>query len=297
MRQFKPEATDFGLRADVYLANQYPEFSRSSLEKLFEGRVSAGGQPIKPSFKVSEATKLSVDDSLLYKKPPRINLPIIYEDKDVIVIDKPAGVLTHSKGALNTEATVASFIAPKLAKELSGNRAGIVHRLDRQTSGVIITAKNPAALSWLQKQFSTRKTKKNYLAVAEGQLDPPQAIIDAPIARNPKKPQTFYVNSAGKPAQTQYKLIKILNELSISNGASKSSNFFSLVELKPLTGRTHQLRVHLAYINHPVVGDRVYGHEAKHMLLHAQSLELTLPNRERRVFEAKTPKYFEEFIV
>jgi 23S rRNA pseudouridine1911/1915/1917 synthase len=287
MRVFKPTAADIGLRADIYLARQYPQFSRSSLEKLFDGLVTVNKQPIKPSFRMSEATKLSVDDSLLNQKPPKISLPVLYEDDDVMVIDKPSGILTHSKGALNTEATVASFIAPKISKELSGNRAGIVHRLDRATSGVIIVAKNPVALSWLQKQFSNRQTKKSYLAVAQGQLEPSEALIDAPIARNPKKPQTFYVNASGKPAQTEYRLLKILN---------KSSNYYSLVELKPLTGRTHQLRVHLGYINHPVVGDRIYGHEGEQMLLHAQSLELTLPSRQRQVFESPIPKYFEEFI-
>jgi 23S rRNA pseudouridine1911/1915/1917 synthase len=287
MSVFKPTAADVGLRADIYLAGQYPQFSRSSLEKLFDGLVTVNKQPIKPSFRVSESTKLSVDDSLLKQKPPKISLPVLYEDNDVMVIDKPAGILTHSKGALNTEATVASFIAPKISKDLTGNRAGIVHRLDRATSGVIIVAKDQAALSWLQKQFSNRRTKKTYLAVAEGQPEPPKALIDAPIARNPKKPQTFYVNAAGKPAQTEYKTLKILN---------KSSNYYSLVELKPLSGRTHQLRVHLAYIKHPVVGDRIYGHEAEQMLLHAQSLELTLPNRQRLVFESPIPKYFEEFI-
>src|SRR5262249_28394801 len=149
-------------------------------------------------------------DRPLFKKPPKISLPIIYEDNDVIVIDKPAGILTHAKGALNTEATVASFIESKLAEDLpKNNRAGIVHRLDRATSGVIITAKHDKALKWLQKQFSTRKTKKLYLAIAEGELEPAEAIIDAPIARNPRKPQTFYVSPIGKPAQTEYKLLKV----------------------------------------------------------------------------------------
>jgi 23S rRNA pseudouridine1911/1915/1917 synthase len=286
MREFKPEAADIGLRADVYLARQYPQFSRSALEMLFGGQVTSNGQPIKPSFSISETTKLSVDDSLLNQKPPKINLPVLYEDKDVVVIDKPAGVLSHSKGVFNNEATVASFISPKLSEDLSGNRAGIVHRLDRHTSGVIITAKNKAALSWLQKQFSARKTKKTYLAVVEGQLDPLEAIIDAPIGRNPKKPQTFHVSQAGKPAQTEYKSLQTFQ---------KGGTEYSLVELKPKTGRTHQLRIHLAYINHPVVGDKFYGHDGEHMLLHAKSLELTLPNRERVILDAPIPKYFTDF--
>jgi 23S rRNA pseudouridine1911/1915/1917 synthase len=287
MKVFTAREADAGLRADIFIARQYPDFSRSSLDGLFDnGLVKAGQKPVKNSYKVKPGDEFRVDDRPLFKKPAKINLPVIYEDDDVIVIDKPPGVLTHSKGALNTEATVASFIAPKLAKDMpESNRAGIVHRLDRATSGVIITAKNQSALLWLQKQFSTRKTKKEYQAIAEGKLDPPAAVIDAPIARNPKKPQTFYVYPAGKPAQTEYRLLKILNKSSI----------YSLVELRPLTGRTHQLRVHMAYIGHPIVGDSVYGQGGEHLYLHAKSLELTLPGGRRRVFRAAAPVYFKEF--
>ena len=287
MRQFKLTEADRGLRADIFLSKQYPQYSRSSLEKLFDGRVTVSGQPIKSSYKMAPGNKLSIDDAQLGKQPPKIELPVIYEDDDVLVINKPGGVLTHSKGAFNSEATVASFIVPKLTNDLAGNRAGIVHRLDRHTSGIIITAKNTAAQTWLQKQFSNRKTKKTYLAVAHGNLDPSAAIIDAPIARSPKRPQTFYVNAGGKPSQTEYKMLKHFQ---------MDSQDYSLVELKPHTGRTHQLRVHLAYINHPIVGDYVYGREGQYMLLHAKSLELTLPSRKRKVFEAPLPNYFTEFI-
>lgn len=278
-----------GSRADVFIASQYPQFSRSSLDGLFDNElVSINKKPVRGSYRVKEKDLFKVDDAVLFQEPAGIALPIIYEDNDVLVIDKPAGVLTHSKGALNTEASVASFIGPKLAKDTpKSNRAGIVHRLDRATSGVIITAKNEKARKWLQKQFSTRKTKKAYIAIAEGELEPKKAIIDAPIARNPRKPQTFYVSPAGKPAQTEYEVVKVLNKLSIS---------YSIVELKPLTGRTHQLRVHLAYINHPIVGDSLYGHKGEHLYLHAERLELTLPGGDRKIFEAKRPAYFEEFI-
>lgn len=288
MRSIEAQAADVGLRADVFIAKQYPDFSRSSLDGLFDnGLVILNGKPVKNSYKIKAKDSLKVDDSLLFKQPEPIELPVIYEDDDVIVIDKPAGVLTHAKGALNTEATVASFIKPKLSKDMpDSNRAGIVHRLDRPTSGAIITAKNPAALKWLQKQFSARKTKKTYSAIVEGAPEPASAIIDAPIARNPRKPQTFYVNPGGKPAQTEYRTIETLNK----------SSTYSVVELSPKTGRTHQLRVHLDYINHPVVGDRTYGHEAGHMYLHAKRLELTLPNGERKVFESAEPAYFKEFI-
>lgn len=277
------------MRADVFVSANYPEFSRSSLDGLFgNGQVTLSKHALKSSYKIKVGDVLNVDDKLLFQVPPAIELPVLYEDDQVIVIDKPAGVLTHSKGALNNEATVASFIEPKLDGDFAGsNRAGIVHRLDRATSGVIITAKTPEALQWLQKQFSARKTKKTYLAIVEGVLEPTEAIIDAPIARNPKKPQTFYVNQAGKPAQTEYKVLETF---------TNSGKSYSLLKLKPRTGRTHQIRIHLSYNQHPVVGDRVYGTAGPNLLLHARSLELTLPNHERKVFEANTPEYFEEFI-
>jgi 23S rRNA pseudouridine1911/1915/1917 synthase len=113
------------------------------------------------------------------------------------------------------------------------------------------------------------------------------AIIDAPIARNPKKPQTFYVNKDGKAAQTEYKILKTIN---------KGNRSYAVVELKPMTGRTHQLRIHMAYIGHPIVGDRVYGVAGDYLLLHAKQLELTLPNRQRLIFEAPLSEHIKEFI-
>jgi 23S rRNA pseudouridine1911/1915/1917 synthase len=288
MKEFAvgPEAA--GQRLDVYVASHYQQFSRSSLLGLFKsGMVTANGQAQKAGYKLRAGDMVQVDHEALTAEAPEIELPIIYEDDKVIVIDKPAGILTHSKGAINTEATVASFIKQKITDEtLQGNRAGIVHRLDRHTSGVIITAKTAAALKHLQKQFSLRKTRKLYLAIVEGDLEPPEAIIDAPIMRNSKKPQTFIVNSAGKPARTVYKLIKV---------SEKGGKTYSYVELRPETGRTHQLRVHMAYINHPIVGDAIYGRSPGEMMLHAASLELTLPGGERHIFGAETPERIKDF--
>src|SRR3990167_1411099 len=210
MLNLKVTKSDANQRADVFLAGNLPQYSRSNLSGLFDRQmVSVDKLPIKASHKLRAGEKLAIDTALLYARPKTINIPVIYEDKDVIVMNKPAGVLTHSKGALNTEATVANFIQPKIAdKNLKGNRAGIVHRLDRGTSGVIIAAKNEKILKWLQKQFSTRKVKKTYLAIVEGVPELQAAIIDAPIERNPKRPQTFRVSSDGRPAQTKYTLLK-----------------------------------------------------------------------------------------
>lgn len=270
---------------DVFTHSHVPKLSRSSIRKIcVMGQLTVNGQPVKPkySLKTGDHVKLNYDPEA-QNQIPKIDLPIIYEDENCLVINKPPGVLTHSKGAFNPEATVATFIEPKL-KDLSGERGGIVHRLDRATSGLIIAAKNQEALSWLQKQFSQRKVKKNYLALVKGQLDPPAAIIDMPIERNPKKPQTFRAGANGKPAQTTYKTI------SLNNG-------YSLLELIPKTGRTHQLRVHLKHIGHPIVGDTLYGgEEAERLFLHASSLELTLPDKSRQVFNSPLPAEFNKFL-
>lgn len=289
MRKFAIQTHELGGRLDVFVAGKYPQFTRSSLELLFDkGQVLLDGLAAKPSHRLRLGEIVAVDESLLNAQPPKIVLPIIYEDKDVIVIDKPEGVLTHAKGALNLEGSVASFIANKITdKSLSSNRAGIVHRLDRATSGVIITAKNKEALSKLQKQFSLRKTKKEYQAVIEGKPEPPRAVIDAPILRNPAKPQTFKVDSRGKSAITEYETLE-----SFISGKKQ----YSLLKLKPKTGRTHQLRVHLAYLKHPIVGDNIYGSGDGNLLLHASSLEITLPNGRREVFTSPLPERMERFI-
>jgi 23S rRNA pseudouridine1911/1915/1917 synthase len=288
MLEYQVKRADEGARLDILVANLYPEFTRSSMESLFDkGLVAINNSLAKPSYKVRSGDTVMIDETYLKQQPESIELPIIYEDKDVIVINKPAGILTHSKGAVNLEPTVASFIKDRITdKDMTGNRAGIVHRLDRGTSGVIVTAKNSSSQYWLQKQFSQRKVNKIYRAVVEGLPDPTQAMIDAPIGRNPKRPQTFKVVSGGKSAQTIYKVIKEFK---------KNGKNYSELELAPKTGRTHQLRVHLAYIGHPIVGDNLYGHDGRPILLHAQSLELNLPNKQRRIFGAPLPKRFKAF--
>ena len=269
-------------RLDQYVVDQVPESSRAFATKLIEqGKVQVNDQPqTKSGYKLRPSDRIDIDYSAEDVAPvPNIKLPVLYEDDDCVVINKPVGLLTHSKGAFNPEPTVASWLSSRWKGD-PGERAGIVHRLDRATSGVMICAKTPEALSWLQKQFSLRKVKKTYVAIVEGTFDIPEAIIDMPIERHPKKPQTFRVGSNGKAATTTYKVIKTSSER-------------SLIELRPATGRTHQLRVHLAHIKHPIVGDTFYyGHQADRLFLHALSLELTLPKRQRKVFSAPLPKEF-----
>jgi 23S rRNA pseudouridine1911/1915/1917 synthase len=275
-----------GERVDAFLASIAPEHSRSFWQKRCEdGKVTVNGKAVKVSH------KLQPDDIVEATLPDAPDftgqsLPVVYEDDDVIVINKPSGVLTHAKGAESHEFTVAEFVRPKTTDGLDTNRPGIVHRLDRGTSGIIIAAKNPEAKRWLQGQFSKRNVKKTYIALVEGHLREDEAVLRLPIERNPKKPQTFRVGANGKSAETAYKVIK-------------HYKLGDLLELKPLTGRTHQLRVHLTYLGHPIVGDHIYGREHKkldRMFLHAHSLELTLPSRERKTFTAPLPPELEDFL-
>lgn len=280
--KFKPKP----LRVDVILANQYPLFSRAALAKLFDkGLVTYNGKKLKSGEKLLSNVVLDADVSSLQLTDQTIDLPILYEDDDVIVVDKPAGILTHVQGPFNPEATVATFLRNRTA-ELTGERAGIVHRLDRPTSGVIIGSKNQRTLSFLQKQFADRSVQKTYLAIVKGHLPEKEAIIDMPIERNPKQPATFRVGTNGKHAITRYKVIA-------------ENQSASLIELKPVTGRTHQLRVHLAHIGHPIVGDPLYG-EGQHgdrLYLHALTLEIMLPHEDLpRTFTAPAPKEFKEYM-
>lgn len=274
-------------RLDQKVAELFPEISRAFAAKLIEqGRVSVNGRPeMKPGYKLRPDDMVETDYIPETEADiPDIELPVLYEDDDCVVINKPVGVLVHSKGAYNPEATVASWLRSRV-KGIEGNRAGIVHRLDRATSGVMICAKTPEALSWLQRQFAQRKTKKTYYAVIQGTMKPTEAIIDMPIERNPKAPATFRVGPNGKTAKTVYRIVAV-----------SLDGKHSLVELKPETGRTHQLRVHLAHFGHPIVGDELYGgEEASRLYLHAAELEITIPKgHERKVFRANMPHDFND---
>ncbi len=285
MQKIKVDQINTKQRLDIVVGRHLPGISRTSIRGLIEqGKILVNNKLQKAGYKLKEYDVITIDyDENSENIETALDLPIIYEDDDCIVIDKPIGLLTHSKGTLNVEATVASFILPK-TRNLTGNRAGIVHRLDRATSGIIICAKNLESLKWLQKQFANRKVKKTYYAIIKVGLSPSEAIIDMPIQRNSKKPKQFMVGVNGKPAITKYKIIK-------------SNKNYSLVELTPQTGRTHQLRVHLNQVKHPIVGDLIYnGEPASRLFLHAYLLEITLPNKTRQVFISKFPVAFNEMV-
>ena len=279
-------------RLDQELVKRYPVLSRSTIQKYIKaGYVSVNTVTITvPKYEVTET------DSIALLLPEKTNtstyeLPIIYIDDDIIVIHKPTGILTHSKGVLNDEFTVADFFRRYSTYALDTNRPGIVHRLDRDTSGVMVGARTTEAAAMLKKQFADRQVAKHYVAVVRGVPEPLKARIDIPIARNPSKPSTYRVDSKGKPAITDYEVIR-------------TNEHLSLVHLFPKTGRTHQLRVHMNYMNTPILGDRVYGNDSKQatnlkpyrLFLHALSLELTMLTGIKKVFEATLPDEFERAV-
>lgn len=272
-------------RLDVELTNRYPEMSRSTWQKHIKtGHVSINGNVVKSvKYGVTSTDSISLDipEATDFSES---KLPILYVDDNVIVINKPAGILSHSKGALNDEFTVAGFFKQYTTYSNGTNRPGIIHRLDRDTSGVMMGARNEETATMLQKQFADRKTKKTYIAIVVGAPKFNTANIDLPIIRNPAKPSTFKVDGSGKTAQTHYEVLE-------------ANEKYSLVLLKPRTGRTHQLRVHMDYINTPVLGDRVYGKgkAADRLYLHAYSLEITIPGGERKTFIAPVPDEFKKY--
>ena len=272
------------VRLDIYLSTKFDTtISRSLWQKYIKaGYVSVNNKvATTPKFEVDETDEIALN--LPEKEQTDVDLPILYEDDDVIVVNKPSGLLTHAKGGLSDEPTVAEIIRPKTSFATDTDRPGIVHRLDRDTSGLLIIAKNPESAAHLQRQFAERTAKKTYIAITDGKPKLNAAKIDLPIGRNPSAPSTFRIDPNGKPAQTTYHVLA-------ENDAQ------SLVELKPTTGRTHQLRVHLAHLNAPILGDRVYGKSSDcRMMLHAQKLEITLPSGERKVFEAAIPDEFKRF--
>ena len=260
----KPEK----VRLDILMTEIYKSYNRSSLQKFIElGFVTVDGELAKKAnqkFERGVKIDLQIPEEL---KNADLVPEKVYEDENVLVVNKPAGLLSMAKGEYCPEKTL-------------GDYGLLVHRLDRDTSGVVILAKNEEVQKFLKKQFQDRKTHKTYYAVIEGRPKLDAARIDLPIARDLKRPTTFRVDANGKESETFYKVIK-------------TDDKHSLVELKPTSGRTHQLRVHMKYLGHPIMGDVVYGGEkAERLYLHAGSLEITLPGGKRTVFTVPMPEEF-----
>jgi len=280
-------------RLDQYLAAELPELSRSQLKKLIQQqKVLVDHQPAKPS------TALKAGDLVTVHLPApepgeipaeTIPLDIIFEDDDLIVVNKPAGMVVHPGQGHSTGTLVNALLAryPDLAAlvqsdEAVVNRPGLVHRLDRDTSGLMIVARHATALSRLQQQFKSRKVEKIYLALIFGRPEAPEGIIDVPLGRDPRHRQKIAPRLEGKPARTHYRLVKAFHD-------------YSLLEVKLETGRTHQIRVHLAWLKYPVVGDTVYGRRRnllglERQFLHAWRLGFQHPRSQTwMAFEAPLP--------
>lgn len=262
-----PEAPE-KKRLDHMMVEIFKSYNRSTIQKFIEsGFVKVDGVVAKkPNQKFVEGAyiELDVPDEM---RNADIEPEIIYEDDNVIVMNKPAGLLSEPRGQYCPEKTLADF-------------GYIAHRLDRDTSGVVILAKTEEIQKFLKRQFQDRTVHKTYVAVVSGRPKLDEARIDLPLIRDLKRPTTFRVDANGKEAETFYKVLK-------------ASDKYSMVELKPTTGRTHQLRVHMKYLGHPILGDPVYGEEkADRLYLHARELEIILPGGERKIFKAKVPREF-----
>ncbi len=301
-----------GQRIDRALAALLPDRSRSEIQRwIKEGRVRAGGEVAKASLKLAAGDTVEIDlpdaPTPLDLAPEDLALDIVYEDADLLVINKPAGLVVHPAPGHSGGTLVNAVLhhCPDIAGVGGERRPGIVHRLDKDTSGLIVVAKHDAAHRNLQAQFKARTVFKEYLALLEGKLQPPQGRISAPIGRHPTDRKCMAVLgpdaagvSAAREAVTVYRLLGLYS--GTVYGRSSSQGTFSLVSAILHTGRTHQIRVHFAWMQHPVVGDTLYGFATPRLpltrqFLHAHRLRLHLPTSgEEREFVAPLPAELED---
>lgn len=296
-REFIINPGDAEKRLDQYLAASGITYSRSHVQKLIKDDVvKVNGASAKSSHKLKAGDRVSVliaPPKKLEVKAENIPLDIVYEDKDILVINKPPGMVSHPAPG-HYEGTLVNALLYHL-KDLSGiggvERPGIVHRLDKDTSGLMMVAKNDKAHLSLAKQIKDRTIEKKYIALVHGKMPKEEGVIIAPIGRSPRHRKKMTVIRSeklkSKEAETRYKVIEWFNN-------------YALLELKLVTGRTHQIRVHLSFIGNPVVGDSVYGRASnefgvKRQLLHAAELKFSHPRTGKPVeFKAEIPEDFKK---
>ncbi len=267
-------ADEAGVRLDKFVVDKCPGLSRTHVQKLIAGgHVTVNGLAARASLKLNVGDEVSV---LIPPTPPSplspeaIPLNIVYEDADLLVVDKPPGLTVHPAPGHPTHTLVNAILShfPHLADIGDSLRPGIVHRLDKDTSGLMLVAKNAQAQNNLSEQFRSRSIAKAYLVLVKGRLTPERGIIEAGIGRDPTNRKRMAVVSGGREARTEYRVVKYLGD-------------YTLIEVRPQTGRTHQIRVHLAAIGYPVAGDATYGVKSPHLarqFLHACRLGFKLPS-------------------
>jgi 23S rRNA pseudouridine1911/1915/1917 synthase len=275
-----------GTRLDKYVCHQLGELSRTRIQKLIaDGYITVNDQVAKAGLKLNIGDRLRV---IIPPVPPSrltpeaIPLNIIYEDDDLLVIDKPAGLTVHPAPGHLSHTLVNALLShfPHLADISDSLRPGIVHRLDKDTSGVMLVAKNSVAQADLVEQFKTRSVAKAYLVLVKGHLTPEDGAIEAPIGRDPGNRKRMAVVASGREARTEYRVIRYIAD-------------YTLLEVRPETGRTHQIRVHFSAIGYPVVGDKVYGVKSAYLsrqFIHASRLGFKLPSTGEYVeFKSELP--------
>ena len=275
MRTLELTADRGGERLDTFIARRCPELSRSQARRLIdEGLVSVNGRQAKPSEGVTAGLSVNVTippPETIELAPEAIPLTIIYQDGDILVLDKPARLTVHPAPGHPSGTLVNALLAacPDLRGIAGSLRPGIVHRLDKDTSGLMVVAKNDRAQRALQGQLKEREVRKIYLALVKGVPAPREGTIEAPIGRHPKNRKKMAMVADGRESTTRYRVRE-----EIAGGK------YSLLEVEPVTGRTHQIRVHLAAIGHPVVGDATYGRSSESIgrqFLHAHKLAFAMP--------------------
>jgi 23S rRNA pseudouridine1911/1915/1917 synthase len=268
-----------GDRLDKYVSRVCPDVTRSQAEKIIDhGGVTVNGRAAKRGLKLNAGDRIEVNLPLpppSELKPEAAPLKIVFEDEDLLVIDKPAGLVVYPAPG-HPEHTLINYLLaryPALAGLDSSRRPGIVHRLDKDTSGLMLVAKNRPAQLKLAGQFAGRSVLKEYLVLVKGRLSPAHGLIEAPLGRSPANRQRMAVVASGRPATTEYRVREYLGE-------------YTLLEVVIHTGRTHQIRVHLQAIGFPVTGDATYGTRVpflKRQFLHAHRLGFDLPSNGERV--------------
>jgi 23S rRNA pseudouridine1911/1915/1917 synthase len=292
-REIELRADREGERLDQFVARAVPELSRARVQRLIdEGLVTVEGRLTKASRRLARDERVSViipPPEPLKVEPEALPLRIVYEDPDLLVVDKPAGMPVHP-GPGHLKGTLVNAVlahCPGLSGIGGALRPGIVHRLDKDTSGLIIVAKNDRAHQSLQRQLKERVVEKRYLALVRGDLRPDEGVIAAPIARDPRYRKRMAIVAGGREAVTRWRV------LGRFVGPGSGEPRYTLVEARPVTGRTHQIRVHFASIRHPLAGDALYGKRSAlvgRQFLHAAGISFVHPSTgERLTFESPLP--------